>query len=47
LHEINAPFGKRADGNKMMQHSRVGACLVLKNLAGWALFDGLNTILED
>jgi hypothetical protein len=30
-----------------MQWSGVGACLFVKNLAGWAFFDCLNTIFEN
>jgi hypothetical protein len=30
-----------------MQCSRVGSCLLVEDLAGWAFFDGLDAIFED
>jgi hypothetical protein len=47
LHEIDTPLGEGVDGDNGVQRSRVGACLVVKNLAGWALFDCLDTIFEN
>jgi len=47
LNKINSPFGEGVDGDNGMQWSRVGMCLLLKNLVGWASFDNLDTIFED
>ena len=30
-----------------MQRSRVGVCLLVEDLAGWAFFDGLDAIFEN
>ena len=30
-----------------MQHSRVGSCLLVEDLAGWAFFDSLDAVFED
>jgi hypothetical protein len=47
LHEIDTPLGEGSDGNNGVKRIRVGVCILVKDLAGWAFFDCLNTIFEN
>jgi hypothetical protein len=46
LHKIDAPFGKGADNDNVMERSGLGTCIFLKDLIGWEFFNDLDAIFE-
>ena len=47
MHEVNPPFGKRANGNDGVKRSKMGALFGIKMLAWWAFLNSLMTVIED
>ena len=47
MHEVDPPFGKRANGNDGVKQSRMGAFFWIKMLAWWEFLNSLMTVFED
>ena len=47
MHEVNPPFGKRANGNDGVKRSRMGALFGIKMLARWVFLNSLMIVFED
>ena len=47
MHEVNPPFGERANGNDGVKQSRMGALFGIKMLARWAFLNSLMIVFEE
>ena len=47
MHEVNPPFGKKANGNDGVKRSRMGALFGIKMLTLWAFLNSLMIVFED
>ena len=47
MHEVNPPFGKRANDNDGVKRSRMGALFRIEALTTWEFLNSLMTIFED
>ena len=47
MHEVNPPFGERANDNDRVKRSTMGALFEIKMLTWWAFLNSLMIVFED